>query len=74
MLNPDRGHKEADALTARDLDEIKRVPGLPLPEDVRTQYGISNGLLGPTDCQLLYTWRQAPESAILQNTPGGDGD
>lgn len=56
-----------DGLTERDLDEIEQALGLPLPSDVRQQYGLSNGLLGPTDCQLLYTFNQSLETDILHN-------
>ena len=55
------------ALTERDIDQIEQALGLALPTDVREQYRISNGLLGPTDCQLLYTYQQSPDSDIIHN-------
>lgn len=55
------------ALTDPEVDEIEQALGLPLPSDVREQYRLSNGLLGPTKCQLLYTYKQSPESDILQH-------
>jgi hypothetical protein len=54
-------------LTEHELDEIEQALGLPLPSDVRQQYRLSNGLLGPTDCQLLYTYKQSPETDILHH-------
>lgn len=54
-------------LTEHEIDEIEQSLGLPLPSDVREQYRRSNGLLGPTDCQLLYSYKQSPESDILHN-------
>ena len=54
-------------LTEHEIDEIEQALGLPLPSDVREQYRRSNGLLGPTDCRLLYTYKQSPESDILHN-------
>jgi len=54
-------------LTELEVDEIEQALGLPLPDDVREQYRLSNGLPGPTECQFLYTYRGSPESDILQN-------
>ncbi|MBM3969323.1 MAG: SMI1/KNR4 family protein [Planctomycetes bacterium] len=54
-------------LTEHEIDEIEQALGLPLPSDVREQYRRSNGLLGPTDCHLLYSYKQSPESDILHN-------
>lgn len=54
-------------LTEHDIDEIEQSLGLPLPSDVREQYRCSNGLRGPTDCQLLYSYKQSLESDILHN-------
>ncbi len=56
-----------DGLTENEIDEIEQSLGLPLPSDVREQYRRSNGMLGPTDCQLLYSYKQSPESDILHN-------
>jgi hypothetical protein len=54
-------------LTNRDLDEIEISLGLPLPEDVRDQYSLSNGLIGPAGCQLLFTYKKTPELDIVFN-------
>ena len=55
------------ALTERDIDEIEQALGLSLPTDVREQYRVSNGLLGPTGFQLLYTYKELPETDIIHN-------
>lgn len=55
------------ALREHEIDEIEQALDLRLPSDVREQYLISNGLLGPTNCQLLYTWREDPETDILRH-------
>jgi len=54
-----------DALTQKELDEIESILGLPLPADVREQYLVSNGLLGPTDCQLLYPYKKSESNDII---------
>ena len=53
-------------LTESDLAEIEQALGFSLPVDVREQYRVSNGLLGPTGFQLLYTYKQSPESDIIR--------
>lgn len=55
-----------DALTYNELDEIESILGLPLPADVREQYLASNGLLGPTDCQLLYPYKKSEGNNIIR--------
>jgi len=42
-------------LSEKEINEIEQAIGLQLPADVKEQYLVSNGLLGPTNCQLLYT-------------------
>jgi len=54
------------ALTDRDIDQIEEALGLRLPEDVRAQYRASNGLRGPTNCQLLYTYKLSENSDIVR--------
>ena len=54
-------------LTDDEIKDIEREIGLALPADVREQYRISNGLLGPTDCQLLYSYGRSLETDIVHN-------
>ena len=54
-------------LKEHEIDEIEQALGLRLPSDVRDQYLISNGLLGPTNSQLLYSWKEDPETDILRH-------
>lgn len=55
------------ALTEKEIDEIEHAIGLPLPADVREQYRASNGLLGPTDCRLLYSYNESEDADIVRN-------
>lgn len=41
-------------VTRETIAELEKLIGLPLPDDVRSMYRMSNGYKGPTDCQLLY--------------------
>jgi hypothetical protein len=56
-----------DALTEKEIDEIEKAIGLPLPPDVKEKYRVSNGLHGPTDCWLLYTYNESEDSDIVHN-------
>lgn len=50
-----------------EINNIEQAIGLYLPPDVREQYRVSNGLLGPTNCQLLYTYLKSTENDIVHN-------
>lgn len=54
-------------LSESQIKNIEQALGLPLPADVREQYRASNGLLGPTDCQLLYTYQGSLDKDIIHN-------
>lgn len=54
-------------LSEIEIDEIEQALGIKLPADVREQYLVSNGLLGPTNCQLLYTYKDSLDSDIVHN-------
>ena len=54
------------ALTDQDVDEIEKALGLLLPGDVRAQYRVSNGMKGPTNCQLLYTYKLDDNTDVVR--------
>ncbi len=54
-------------LGEKEISGIEQELGLALPDDVREQYRLSNGLLGPTNCQLLYTYQESTENDIVHN-------
>jgi|SRR6185295_13962089 len=55
-----------NALTDQDIIDIEKSVGLALPADVRAQYRASNGLNGPTGCQLLYTYNLYESTDIVR--------
>ncbi len=45
-------------LTEDQIDSIERAIDCQLPPDVRAAYSISDGLIGPLDCYLLYPFEE----------------
>ncbi len=55
-------------LTLADIADLEKRLVFSMPEDVRQQYLQSNGLLGPTDCRLLYPYNSgAPYDILYMN-------
>ncbi len=54
-------------LSEKEINDIEQALGLRLPTEVREQYRVSNGLLGQTNCQLLYTYQESLDNDILHN-------
>lgn len=53
-------------LSDEDIREIEESVRLSLPPDVRDQYRVSNGLTGPANCQLLYTFKFDENTDIVR--------
>lgn len=46
-----------DKLSENDISELEESLQAKLPDDVKREYLKSNGLLGPTNCHLLYKYK-----------------
>jgi cell wall assembly regulator SMI1 len=54
------------ALTAQQIAALEQQLGCVLPDDVRAKYGESDGLFGPTNCNLLYPYLSDTESQVVR--------
>lgn len=52
-------------LVSKDILKLESEIGLLLPQDVKDKYLESNGLLGPTDCNLLYKYGPNDQNDII---------
>lgn len=52
-------------LSNEDLDYIESEIGLGLPADVRDKYLEENGFIGPTNVQLLFSYKNDPSADIV---------
>ena len=57
-------------VTDAELEALESVLGLSLPADVRSKYLESGGLLGPTDCHLLYPFETNIEHSHIVEING----
>jgi cell wall assembly regulator SMI1 len=53
-------------LTPQDISTLEAELGCVLPAEVRTKYSESDGLLGPTNCNLLYPFRSEGDTQIVR--------
>ena len=53
-------------LSSVDIADIEKSLKTQLPDEIKEQYKISNGLLGPTDCQFLYTYKVNENTDLIR--------
>ncbi len=53
-------------LSAEVIDYIESEIGLNLPNDVRNKYLETNGFIGPTNVQLLFSYNEDPSLDIIK--------
>ena len=57
---------DVGGLDSDQIESIEAALGCELPEDVRKQYADAGGLLGPTNCKLLYYLDDDAGSSIIR--------